>query len=81
MPIEHHPLITEFPNHTDIIHQLKADNAHFQRLMNEYEQIDKEVFRMEEGIETPEDAILVEKKKQRLHLKDQLAAMIDQAAK
>lgn len=81
MPIEHHPLITEFPNHTDIIHQLKADNAHFQRLMNEYEQIDKEVFRMEEGIETPEDAILVEKKKQRLHLKDQLAAMIDQVAK
>ena len=81
MPIEHHPIITEFPNHTDIIHQLKADNAHFQRLMNEYEQIDKEVFRMEEGIETPEDAILVEKKKQRLHLKDQLATMIDQAAK
>lgn len=81
MPIEHHPLITEFPNHRDIIHQLKADNAHFQRLMNEYEQIDKEVFRMEEGIETPEDAILVEKKKLRLHLKDQLAAMIDQVAK
>ena len=81
MPIDHHPLITEFPNQTDIIHKLKAENAHFQRLMNEYEQIDKEVFRMEEGIETPEDAILVEKKKQRLHLKDQLAAMLDQSAK
>ena len=81
MPIDHHPLITEFPNQTDIIHKLKAENAHFQRLMNEYEQIDKEVFRMEEWIETPEDAILVEKKKQRLHLKDQLAAMLDQSAK
>lgn len=81
MPIDHHPLITEFPNHTDIIHQLKADNAHFQRLTAEYEKIDKEVFRMEEGIETPEDAVLIEKKKQRLHIKDQLSAMIDQAAK
>ena len=43
MPLDHHPLITEFPNQTDIIHNLKAENAHFQRLMNEYEEIDKEV--------------------------------------
>lgn len=81
MPLDHHPLITEFPNQTDIIHNLKAENAHFQRLMNEYEEIDKEVFRMEEGIETPEDSVLVEKKKHRLHLKDQLAEMIEKAAK
>ncbi len=79
MPIEHHPVIAEFPNNTDTIHRLKAEDPQFQRLMDEYEKIDKEVFRMEEGIETPEDIVLNEKKKLRLHLKDQLAEKIDQA--
>jgi uncharacterized protein YdcH (DUF465 family) len=44
--------------------------------MVEYEEVDKEVFRMEEGIETPEDAVLAAEKKKRLHLKDQLAEML-----
>ena len=76
MAINHHPLLTEFPDQHDAIHSLKTDNAHFRRLMDEYEVADKEVFRMEEGIENPEDAVLVEKKKQRLHLKDQIADML-----
>ncbi|MEM7602617.1 MAG: DUF465 domain-containing protein [Verrucomicrobiota bacterium] len=79
MPISHHPLLTEFPEHHDAIHQLKMDNAHFRKLMDEYEAADKEVFRMEEGIETTEDMILNEAKKRRLDLKDKLAAMITQA--
>lgn len=76
MPIEHHPLNEEFPDQHDAIHELKTTNAHFRRLMEEYETVDKEVFRMEEGIETPEDAVLTEEKKRRLHLKDQIAEMI-----
>ena len=79
MPINHHPLTTEFPEHHDTIHQLKLENAHFRKLMDEYEQLDKEIFRMEEGIENPEDAVLNEEKKKRLHLKDQIAAMIHEA--
>lgn len=76
MAIEHHPLITEFPEHRELIHQLKMENNHFHRLMEKYEEVDKEIFRMEEGIETPEDAILTEHKKQRLALKDEIAAML-----
>lgn len=76
MPIEHHPLVDEFPEDHDAIHRLKTENAHFRKLMDEYEAIDKEVYRMEEGIETPEDAVLNEEKKKRLDLKDQIAAMI-----
>ena len=76
MPISHHPLNDEFPEDHDTIHRLKTENAHFRRLMEEYEAIDKEIFRMEEGIETPEDAVLTEEKKKRLDLKDQIAAMI-----
>lgn len=76
MPVEHHPLIAEFPEHRDAIHDLKEGNAHFQRLMHDYESVDKEIFRMEEGIETPEDTVLTELKKRRLDLKDQIAAML-----
>ncbi|MEM6278976.1 MAG: DUF465 domain-containing protein [Verrucomicrobiota bacterium] len=80
MPINHHPLLTEFPDHHDAIHQLKLENAHFRKLMDEYEATDKEVFRMEEGIETPEDKVLTEAKKKRLFLKDEIAAMLSQGA-
>lgn len=78
MPINHHPLLTEFPEDHEAIHALKLENAHFRKLMDEYESVDKEVFRMEEGIETPEDTVLTEAKKKRLDLKDQLAAMIQE---
>tara|TARA_R110000850_G_scaffold215818_1_gene341366 strand:+ start:1006 stop:1251 length:246 start_codon:yes stop_codon:yes gene_type:complete len=80
MPINHHPLITEFPEHRDTIHQLKLDSSHFLRLMDNYEETDKEIVRMEEGIETPEDTVVVELKKRRLDLKDQISTMLQQAA-
>ena len=76
MAIEHHPLVTEFPEHREAIHSLKQEDAHFQNLMVKYEDIDKEVVRMEEGIETPEDAVLTEAKKSRLALKDEILAML-----
>ncbi|QTN34385.1 DUF465 domain-containing protein [Akkermansiaceae bacterium] len=79
MSIEHHSLAAEFPEHSETIHQLKQENAHFQRLMGEHEAIDKEIVRMEENIETPEDSVLTEKKKTRLMLKDELLAMIVKA--
>jgi hypothetical protein len=44
--------------------------------MDSYEEVDKEIVRMEEGIETPEDATLTLLKKQRLDLKDQIAEML-----
>jgi uncharacterized protein YdcH (DUF465 family) len=79
MPIAHHPLINEFPDHRDVIHSLKEENSHFQNLMNSYEDLDKEIFRMEEGIETPADVILTDLKKRRLDLKDQIAGMLREA--
>lgn len=79
MPIAHHPLINEFPEQRDAIHALKEGNAHFQKLMDSYEEIDKEIFRMEEGIETPADETLTDLKKRRLDLKDQIAGMLREA--
>jgi uncharacterized protein YdcH (DUF465 family) len=79
MPITHHPLIQEFPEQRAVIHQLKERSAHFQKLMDSYEDLDKEIFRMEEGIETPADEVLTELKKRRLDLKDQIAGMLREA--
>ena len=76
MPITHHPLIEEFTEYKDTIHALKMNNAHFRRLAHEYEDIDKSIFRAEQGIEIVNDDYLESIKKQRLHLKDLIYSML-----
>jgi uncharacterized protein YdcH (DUF465 family) len=76
MPIAHHPLIEEFTEYKDTIHALKMSNAHFRRLAHEYEDIDKSIFRAEQGIEIVNDDYLESIKKQRLHLKDLIYSML-----
>jgi uncharacterized protein len=76
MPITHHPLIEEFYEYKDTIHDLKLNNAHFRRLAHEYEGIDKSIFRAEQGIEIVNDDYLDSIKKERLHLKDLIYDML-----
>lgn len=73
---EKHDLIHELPEHRETIHTLKTTNNHFSRLFDEYHEIDHEVHRIETGVETTSDEYLEEKKKQRLHLKDELFRII-----
>lgn len=77
--MQHHPIITEFPDHRETIHRLKMENAHFQKLMAKHEDTDKEIVRMEGGVETPEDSVLTELKKVRLGIKDEILVMIHKA--
>ncbi|WP_295534882.1 DUF465 domain-containing protein [uncultured Thioclava sp.] len=72
----HHPLIEEFTEYKDQLHELKMSNSHFRRLAHEYEGIDKSVSRAEQGIETVNDEYLSEIKKERLHLKDLIFQML-----
>lgn len=76
MTLQKHDLLHEFPQHKDTIHELKLNNRHFAKLFDEYHEVDHEIHRIEEGVETPSDDYLEEKKKKRLSLKDQLYAMI-----
>ena len=76
MPITHHPLLEEFPEYKDAIHDLKMSNAHFSRLAHEYAGLDKSIFRAEQGIETVNDDYLAGIKKERLHLKDLIFSML-----
>ena len=50
---EHHSLQKEFPEYSEAFHKLKMNDAHFVKLLNEYDEVDKEVYRIEEQIETP----------------------------
>lgn len=76
---EKHDLIHELPEHKERIHELKTSNPHFARLFDKYHDIDHQVRRIEEGIETPSDEFTEELKKERLHLKDELFSMIQSA--
>lgn len=73
---EPHDLHHEFPEMHDKIHELKLSDSHFQKLFEDYEEIVKEIHRIETGIETPDDMYTEELKKKRLALKDGLYAML-----
>lgn len=73
---EKHDLVHELPEYRDQIHSLKTSNNHFSRLFDEYNEVEHEVHRIETGVENTSDEYLEEKKKERLHLKDQLLAII-----
>jgi uncharacterized protein YdcH (DUF465 family) len=71
-----HDLIHELPEHKERILQLKVSDKHFAKLYDEYNELDQQILRMEEGFETPSDDVLEEVKKKRLYLKDQLVGLI-----
>jgi uncharacterized protein YdcH (DUF465 family) len=75
---EHHRLLDEFPQYRQKIHDLKLNDRHFSRLCEEYDKLDKEIYRIEERIETPPDAYTEELKKKRLLVKDRIYAILSQ---
>ncbi|MEO6173129.1 MAG: DUF465 domain-containing protein [Arenimonas sp.] len=75
--VDHHPLIQEFPEFREKIHSLKISNKHFANLFESYEAADKTVVRIENGIELNSNEFFEEQKKLRLHLKDQLYALLN----
>ena len=71
-----HDLLHEFPEYRNEIHHLKMQDAHFARLFAEYHEVDHEVHRIEEGVETPSDEYTNRRKSRRLALKDELLEII-----
>lgn len=79
MPLEHHPLVKEFPDLHDAIHELKLNDDHFRELFDEYDQLDKKIYRVESGVEPDSDQYTEELKLRRVKLKDELYAMLKAA--
>jgi uncharacterized protein YdcH (DUF465 family) len=71
-----HELHEEFPQDADRIHTLKTTDAHFAKLVEAYHEVNRAVHRMETNIEAVSDAVLEDQKKQRLDLKDKIAAAL-----
>jgi uncharacterized protein YdcH (DUF465 family) len=71
-----HELAVEFPDDHELLHRLKLDDAHFAHLADRYHAVNRQVHRIEAMIEPASDEALTELRKQRLALKDQIAALL-----
>ncbi|MBI1363678.1 MAG: DUF465 domain-containing protein [Proteobacteria bacterium] len=74
-----HDLATEFPQFKEAIHKLKIGNPHFARLFDSYHEIDKQINRIEQGVEAHSSTFEEDLRKQRMQLKDELYAMMTAA--
>jgi|KBSSwiStaDraftv2_1062776.scaffolds.fasta_scaffold2790102_1 uncharacterized protein YdcH (DUF465 family) len=72
MHVDHHPLAQDFPELRDTLHALRAQDHHFARLCNEYEELDKRICRIEDDIEPTGDEVLTHLKQERVTRKDEL---------
>lgn len=69
-----------FPEFRDQISILKTQDAHFARLFSRHNDLDQEIKNMEAGV-VPADGTTIEVlKKEKLHLKDQLYAILRKAS-
>lgn len=71
-----HELAEEFPDHAAKIHDLKLGNAHFTRLADEYHEANREIHRIETGVEAAGQVREEDLRKQRVLLKDEIASML-----
>jgi len=71
-----HELAEEFPDKTQQLHDLKLNNPHFVRLSNEYHDVNKQIHRVETGIEPTSELFETQLRKQRMVLKDEIASIL-----
>jgi uncharacterized protein YdcH (DUF465 family) len=74
-----HDLHSQFPADAAALHTLKLGNAHFRTLSDRYDAVNKDIHRIETGVEPAADERLEGLKKQRLALVDDIAALIAEA--
>ncbi|MCK3655609.1 hypothetical protein A4G19_07560 [Pasteurellaceae bacterium Macca] len=65
-----------FPEFRDLITQLKVENAHFARLFDKHNELDQKIKNMEANIELATHAEIETLKKEKLHIKDELYAIL-----
>lgn len=71
-----HAIHEEFPNDADRIHELKVSDAHFARLLDEYDQVNDQVAGAESRQAPMSDEAETALRMRRAALKDQLARLI-----
>ncbi len=78
MQFDHHPFLADHAELQEAIHALKKSNAHFAKLLREYEGLDLEIGRAESEVPgyMMSDLDLEQLKKTRLAIKDELLGML-----
>lgn len=71
-----HELAEEFPEFKERIHELKASDGHFQRLFDDYHEVNREVHRAEAAGLNISDEHYEELKRKRMGLKDEIYARL-----
>ncbi len=75
-----HELIEEFPDQLDAMHQLKESDAHFAKIYDAYHTVNRAIHRAETNVEPTDDLHMSEMRKERMVLKDQIAAALSASA-
>ncbi|UTW06658.1 YdcH family protein [Pseudomonas benzenivorans] len=76
MPLQYHPLSREFPQFENEMRALLQADGHFARLAQEYEELDKRIYEVEDGRVAMDEMELLGLKMQRVSLKDEVASML-----
>ena len=75
-----HELEDEFPSQASLIKRLAKMNYEFGRLKAAYDEVNHHIWRIESEDEPTTDEVLEQLKKRRLLLKDDIAALLREAA-
>jgi len=67
-----HELAEDFPEQAGKMHSLKESDAHFAKLFDQYHDLNRAVHRGETNVEPMSDLAMLDLRKQRAHLKDQI---------
>ncbi len=71
-----HQLAADFPDYAEKIHALRQSDAHFARLVAEYDAVNEVVHKAETDLEPMDDLALEAKRKERVRLKDEIFALL-----
>lgn len=71
-----HELHDEFPAHADAISTLKQVDAHFARMTEKYHELNRKIHRAETNLEPMEDLAMIELRKERAALKDNIYSVL-----
>lgn len=69
-----HELMEDFPGMGDRMHRLKMSDVHFARLCDEYHELNRAIHRAETNVEPTDDFHVAVMRKNRMLLKDKIAA-------
>ena len=76
-----HTLQEEFPSQLEKLHELKLSNAHFAKLLEQYDVVNDKVHRAETLVEPMEQLAETQLRKERAAIKDEIAQMLAAVAR